>query len=159
MKRHQLSVLALGIALFALVIGCASTAGGFSGAGRRGSGTLNGSYNEQISLTTGNVWSSARYVGTMDNVSWDLSATSGTAACTVAVQISNRFDPTTSSTSDDTLWTIYAPSGWVPPGNISGPVTSYYVEAIPLSGRYERLKFVCSSGSTQLTVATQLKGG
>jgi hypothetical protein len=114
---------------------------------------------ETLSLSTGTIYSLALAIGTAHSVSWDLYAASGNAACTVVVEVSNRYDPATSLATDDTLWTTYAPSGWTPPANLTGAVSAYYVEAVPMSGAYERMKFVCSSGSTTLTLKTQIKAG
>ena len=127
--------------------------------GKVGSGAFNATYSETVSLTTGTVFSSARYIGSIDTVGIDLYAASGSAACTVGVEVSNRYNPATSSPTDDTLWVNYSSPSFVSPAALTGAVSDYLIELNMISPLYERLKFVCSSGSTSLTVTTQMKGG
>ena len=146
------------IVMVAALAGCATTGGGSQPHGKLGSGSLNQSIpSESVSLTgSGTFWSTAHYAGSMDTLNIQLYAASGSAACTVALEVSNSYQSTVNIPSDETVWVT---DSTVSPGSISGAVSNYMIERQGLGAQYERLKFVCSSGSTTLTVSTMLKGG
>ena len=72
--------------------------------------------------------------------------------------MSNRYDPATSSPTDDTLWVTYSSPSYVTPASLTGAVSNYLIELNMVSPQYERMKFVCASGTTTLTLTTQVKG-
>lgn len=147
-------------ATLAALVGCATTGGSNSPVEphKVGSGSINSNLVETVNLTTGDVYSQALYIGSVDSVSVDLFAASGTGACTVTPEVSDRFNPSTDSNSDTTKWTTYAPSGWTAPAALTGAVSGYIINANPILEYYWHVHYHCTSGTTTLTQATQRKG-